>query len=310
MKRMMMLCVLILTCMVLFTGCFCQHETWNPADCVTPKTCAECGETEGEALGHVWLAATCDTPKTCESCGVTEGEAKGHSWVDATCEAPKTCSACSLTEGEALGHSWEDATTEAPKTCSTCALTEGERIITDSRFTTAATRDIQGVWTADIPMGAEAFGFEPGSMDPVSLCLQLDMRNDGTWAVSVSIPDEEAFMNSLLDAAEEMTYAELESYGMDKAAADAAIEAAYGMSLRKYLEISLSSISFNDLLASLYAELDLGGVYYVEDGKLFIGTSWSAEMVEEAYTLSGDTLVIDSFSQDLDMDVTFTRSAE
>ena len=32
-------------------GCGHQHS-WEDATCDTPKTCSECGETEGEALGH------------------------------------------------------------------------------------------------------------------------------------------------------------------------------------------------------------------------------------------------------------------
>lgn len=43
------------------------------ATCDTPKTCAECGEIEGEVLEHVWVDATYTNPKTCELCGTTEG---------------------------------------------------------------------------------------------------------------------------------------------------------------------------------------------------------------------------------------------
>jgi len=32
-------------------ACACDHQ-WQEADCTTPKTCAKCGETEGEAAGH------------------------------------------------------------------------------------------------------------------------------------------------------------------------------------------------------------------------------------------------------------------
>lgn len=305
-KRILSILVLIL-CLSLLTGCMCKHEVWNDADCVTPKTCAECGETEGEPLGHVWLAATCETPKTCEVCSVTEGDPKGHSWMDATCEAAKTCSACQLTEGEALGHSWVDATTETPKTCTTCSATEGERIITDPRFTTASTKDIQGIWAADIVMTGEEIGLDPGIMDEVTLRLIVDLQNDGTMAVSVEIPDEEAFMAKLIDSYVEVMYEEFAGYGMDKAAADEAMKQTYGMDVRAYLESTLGAISFNDMLASIYEEMGLGGVYYMENSKLYSGLNWQAAMTEETYTLSGDTLVIDSLSQEMGRDVTFTR---
>ena len=53
-------------------------HTFNDATCTTPKTCSECGETRGSALGHIWRDATCTVPKTCSRCGTTDGEALGH----------------------------------------------------------------------------------------------------------------------------------------------------------------------------------------------------------------------------------------
>ena len=102
-------------------------HVFSDATCTEAAKC-ECGETQGEALGHTWVDATCTAPKTCSVCNATEGEALGHTWVDATCTAPKTCSVCNATEGEALGHTWVDATCTAPKTCSVCNATEGEAL--------------------------------------------------------------------------------------------------------------------------------------------------------------------------------------
>ncbi len=52
------------------------HEhTWAEATCTQPRTCTECGETEGEPLEHEWTPATLEAPKTCVNCGATEGEA-------------------------------------------------------------------------------------------------------------------------------------------------------------------------------------------------------------------------------------------
>ena len=102
-KKQIMIGITALFVLVL-SGCSCKHETWLDATCTTPKTCADCGETEGEALGHQWIDATCTEPKTCSVCGETEGKALGHKWVDATCTEPKTCSVCGETEGKALGH--------------------------------------------------------------------------------------------------------------------------------------------------------------------------------------------------------------
>ena len=101
-----------------------EHD-WADADCITPKTCKVCGETEGAPLDHNWADADCDTPKTCKVCGATEGTAAGHAWIDATCYSLKTCNNCGITVGEMLKHDWVDADCQQPKHCKNCTATEG-----------------------------------------------------------------------------------------------------------------------------------------------------------------------------------------
>ena len=111
-KALLLCCALVLTLLMLpgcaRVKCLIGSHEWNDADCVTPKTCSVCGETEGKALGHSWVDATCTTPKTCSVCEETEGKALGHSWVDATCITPKTCSTCKITEGAIIDHLYEN----------------------------------------------------------------------------------------------------------------------------------------------------------------------------------------------------------
>ena len=111
-----------------------MHEhTWVEATCVAPKTCSDCGATEGEALGHTeevvpGKAATCTEDgyidgKKCSVCGevlVAQDTiyAKGeHTWEAADCENPKTCSDCGETEGEALGHDMDGVPCDGAATC-------------------------------------------------------------------------------------------------------------------------------------------------------------------------------------------------
>ena len=106
-----------------------QHQhTFTDATCTAPKTCTECGETEGAAKGHTFADATCKAPKTCTICAATEGSAGDHVWADATCKAPKTCTVCAVTEGEVGDHVWKDATCQVPKTCDACGVTEGDPV--------------------------------------------------------------------------------------------------------------------------------------------------------------------------------------
>lgn len=91
-----MMVAVALLLMVLLTGCCISHD-WQDATCTEPKTCAKCGETEGEALGHTWLEATCTAPKTCSVCGETEGEALEHIFAEANYQQPATCTVCGTT---------------------------------------------------------------------------------------------------------------------------------------------------------------------------------------------------------------------
>lgn len=307
MKKLFCLMLVLLLALTL-AACGCKHETWNDADCVTPKTCAECGETEGAPLGHSWLAATCETPKTCEVCGVTDGEALGHTWVDATCAAPKTCTACGLTEGETLEHTWVEATTEAPKTCTSCGLTEGERIVTDERFTTAATKDLYGTWVCRLDVEGTMMDLEDfdGTL-PVNLILKL--TNDGHLYMNIEVADQDAFYQAMKDYMMNLMYTELADAGMSKDEADAAMKDTYGMTTEEYVDHALSQMDFN----SLFGTFNFNMVYYVDSDQLYTGTSWNADMTTNGIVLDGDSLTIVNMGAEMgynDGDLIFTRVTE
>lgn len=308
MKKRLTLIVLLLVCAMALSACGCKHETWNEANCETPKTCAACGETEGAPLGHSWMTATCETAKTCEVCGKTDGEVPGHAWADADCENPKTCSVCAMTEGEALGHIWLDATTEAPKTCETCGLTEGERIITDARFTTAATIDYQGKWVTEFNMSGEMMnleGFESG----IDCFLYLDLRNDGAIILNIEPVDMAAVEEDMSVYLIQALYDELAASGYDKEAADAAFQEAYGMSVEEYAAFAVKEMK----LASVFEMMQVEMVYYIEDGNLYMGDSWQDIAQPSPVYLEGDTMVVEEDMSALgieDDNMVFTRVVE
>lgn len=279
MKKKLIVLLLAVCCLLVFSGC-CFHSEWYAATCETPKTCVKCGETEGEALGHTW--------------------------VDANCTTPKTCSTCRLTEGEALGHTWVDATTEAPKTCTTCAATEGERIITDERFTTASTIDLQGKWVANLPISSEMFGIEgfDGSLD---LQISFDLGNDGTMKMGYTTLNDEDFTAALIEYTVDTVYAELAAAGMNQEQADAAMVDAYGMTTREYAEAAFAEMDFS----AIFQAMNITGVYYVEGDQLYTGISWDMELGASDFTLDGDTLTLaEELSGLSDEALVFTRVTE
>lgn len=131
-------------------------HSFDDATCMQARTCAACGMTDGDALGHRYVSGKCDrcgnempgyeeTPSgcsheysltgqaaptctaegsftyTCNKCGDTYTEAvnaKGHIYTDATCDKAKTCRVCGSTDGQPLGHSYTDGK------CSSCGASD------------------------------------------------------------------------------------------------------------------------------------------------------------------------------------------
>lgn len=282
MKKFVLLAMFLVLVLAL-SACGCKHETWLAADCVTPKTCAECGETDGEPLGHTWKDADCETPKTCTVCTQTEGAALGHSWTVADCETPKTCQTCQLTEGDALGHDWAEATTEAPKTCNACGKTEGERIITDPRFTTANNQQLFGLWKAEL---SESI---PGSDIAITMYIYMDFHNDGTMKLKMELKDPEAFMDAMIQSTIEATYADMAAAGYNKESANAAFEDVYGMTIEAYVTEIMASMDLNEMLGIMDA---VSYVYYTEDDQLYSGISWNMDMTAETFRMEDGVLFL------------------
>jgi len=281
--------LLVMLCLML-TGCACKHE-WNDANCVTPKTCSLCQVTEGEALGHTYADATCESPKTCTVCKATDGEPLGHTWVDATCTAPKTCSVCQKTEGELAAHTWIDATTETPKTCSVCEKTEGERIITDSRFKTANCKDLFGTWSGVVEVPGKDF-VDQNFTGALKMQYSIVFNQDGTFQEITKLLNEEQLNKSVEDYYIDIFYKEFTNLGYTQAQADEAMIATYGMNVNDYAKKMASVFNWENLVNTT-----INGVYYVANGKLCSGNSWSVALDTDNYTIANNTLTIASLSE-------------
>lgn len=175
------LLVIALLFVTVLSGCCLSHE-WVEADCVTPKTCAKCEKTEGEALGHTWAEADCVTPKTCTVCSATEGEALGHTWSEATCLTAKTCDVCAVTAGEPLGHQVEnwhlcaDNVDNMEGTCSAC----GEVLTAETDWVAVAGSRIIGKWNSVLLYNAETSATAKYYDDTV------EFREDGTASLNLA----------------------------------------------------------------------------------------------------------------------------
>jgi len=207
----------------------------------TEQNLLNIGETEGEALQHSWQEATCTDAKTCSVCKISEGKPNGHNWQEATCTTPKTCSVCKETEGKAPGHNWLEATTEAPKTCSVCEDTEGSKLETDSRFTTAATKELQGIWVCDIIASEEIMEL-PGFGD-IEFEAIMNFGNTGEFFVEISLKNENDFMERLKTYTVNDIYNSFALEGLTPEQCDQAMLDTYGMNVNDYVDASLENFN-------------------------------------------------------------------
>ena len=170
-----------------------------------------------------------------------------------------------------------------PQTCTVCSSTEGERIITDLRFTTAATQHLYGQWEFQLSIPASAI--VPTTLDgEVVFNNRFTFHNDGTAIHETGFADWESAKPYFVDYIILSTYMEYMMQGMDNPAAEADILEQYGMTMEEYAIACLDLMDVNGDMESVSM------VYYVEGDTLYMAYDWNEEMEVTTITLNGDTL--------------------
>ena len=287
MKKRILLPLLGVLMAALLAGCFCSHDSWAEAGCDTPRTCENCGKTEGEPAGHDWQEACCGNPMTCARCGLTEGEPGDHSWQEAACETPKLCTICRATQGKPAGHHWTPATTEQPQTCTVCGKETGERIVTDPRFTTAANEPIFGIWEGElvVPVTELGIGLTMEGMT-VRMAYRVIFNNDGTMLMTRVPVEEEEILRAMAAQEAEQVYRLFEWDGYSRGEADAAIRKTYDMTMEEYVRMQMGDVDVTALFPGQAEQY----VYYLEGQILHHAADWSRQMRRSACTLDRNIL--------------------
>ena len=173
-----------------------------------------------------------------------------------------------------------------------------------------AKEDLTGKWTTNINM-AQVFNDEMAAADPTmaeymavetfNLPLVLELKEDGTYSMTVDPTAMEATMNKLV---EDMTVG-LEAYF-------AAIFAEQGLEMDVNEALAAMGMDLDSLVAELsaeltsedvFAEFSSEGKYKAEKGKLYMTESLD-EVINPAiyntYTLDGDTLTLEAGTEVLE----------
>lgn len=218
-------------------------------------------------------------------------------WSDPTCTAPKTCIKCGETEGEPLGHIWQPRTTEVPETCSRCAATQGERIITDPRFTTAATIDFYGTWKGTSNISGNIISEGLDASMPVEITMTLG--NDSSMNIYIIGHDTKAFEKSAREFLRAKLEAEIDGLGLEQFTFEEAMLIIYDTTAEAYVNAQMDALD----LTALTEGHTIEGVYYVEGDQFHAGLGWDADLNSFPFQLSGDTLLIQGDISGLGQDI-------
>ncbi|MBO5778407.1 MAG: hypothetical protein J6R82_02450 [Clostridia bacterium] len=189
----------------------------------------------------------------------------------------------------------------------------GNRIDYSYLFDPEACKDLFGTWSGEIDLSEmiydqmmdEDMALPDGFDYPCNAVFTFVFKNDGTCHAQMTV-DPQQVKTMMIELAVEFVYLSAEEQGMNRKQADEAFVAMMGMNVREYVETSFAE-NEEDLSAELNESHD--GVYYVADGKIYMGDSWHQPMEDGGdFTLEGDTLKL--IDPELEMELTLTRVVE
>ncbi len=188
----------------------------------------------------------------------------------------------------------------------------GNVIDQSQKFDAEACKDLFGTWSGEIDLTEmiidetldEGMTLPDGFDYPCNAVITFVFKNDGTCHAQMTV-DPQQFKTMMIELAVEAVYLSAEEQGMTRKQADEVFESTMGMNIREYVETSFAE-NEEDLGAELNDSYD--GVYYVADGKIYMGDSWDQPLEGGAYTLEGDTLKL--IDPELEMELTLTRVVE
>jgi hypothetical protein len=189
----------------------------------------------------------------------------------------------------------------------------GNRIDYSYLFDPEACKDLFGTWSREMDFSQiiqdEMLGEDmtlPDGFDyPCNAVFTFVFNNDGTCRAQMAV-DPQQCKTLMIELAVEVVYFSFEQDGLTREEVDQTFVTMMGMTVREYVETGIAE-SEEDLSAELNESYD--GVYYVADGKIYMGDSWHEPMEDGGdYTLEGDTLKL--IDPELEMELTLTRVVE
>lgn len=158
-------------------------------------------------------------------------------------------------------------------------------------FDPAAAAPLIGDWHIDFFFHGADIGIEGFDADMV-LPMVFHFGEDGTYTITLDreAAEESAkqFQNALKEHMVEMMYSEFTDQGLDREAADEAMQTRYQMTVEEFAAQSVEQMD----LTSLFDTMNSAAAnYYVQDGKLYTAQGGGDYDISD-FTVSGDTLTL------------------
>jgi hypothetical protein len=189
----------------------------------------------------------------------------------------------------------------------------GVKIDNFSKYDQVACKDLFGTWKVDMDMkrifsllltGAE-IELPADRLPPCVVDVTITFRKDGTYLSTAKIDRDQLFAMTV-ELSVEMIYLSAEQEGMTREEADAQFRAMSGMSIRELAEAEAAE-GVDEMVQAINEDSE--GVYYVENGMLYMAEHWN-ELVEGGrYISDGDqfTLIMPVAELETEMEFEFTK---
>ena len=130
----------------------------------------------------------------------------------------------------------------------------------------------------------------PGFDSGIDCYLHLNLGNDGTASLSIEAADVAAMEADITEYLVQVLYEEMAASGLSKEDTDALFLESYGMSLQEYAEYVVKEMN----MASLFEQMRIDMVYYVENGNLYMAEAWESDMGDPSpVRLDGGNLILE-----------------
>ena len=167
-------------------------------------------------------------------------------------------------------------------------MTEGRKLDTDPRFTTAATKHLQGTWSSHVTMTGEMMGLD-GYIDELSATVFLEFGKTGDFKMYLELDDYLKFLEDFKHMVAEVLYESFAEEGLSREEADQTMLTEFGMTVEEYADAEVEAMDKDEF----FGMFTFDGVYYVGMEDLYIGDSWYDTFEPNEYVLEDGVLTIE-----------------